>query len=168
MDVWDPKVVRAGVGSHFCVPVTSNVGWQHMINYIDNNAQVFLADSALGDQPWREEFVQQQEVYTEVMDGAVQQVDSSYLNENVVKTYQHAPLHSNSLWNTDFTKKNKTVIVIGGETGPSPAAYKLAYDHHGERIHIPITTRMESLNAASAAAIILFEIRKQLTHILVS
>ena len=49
-------------------------------------------------------------------------------------------------------------IIIGGEAqGASPAALNLA----NERVHIPMPGGSESLNAAAAAAILLFEVVRQ-------
>ena len=67
------------------------------------------------------------------------------------------------LWQTEFQTDKETVFVIGGEShGLSKAAYELAKKMKGDRVNIPITTQTESLNAAVAAAVILFEIRKQM------
>jgi TrmH family RNA methyltransferase len=49
-------------------------------------------------------------------------------------------------------------LIIGAEAeGASPAALRLA----DERVHIPMPGGMESLNAAAAAAILLFEVVRQ-------
>jgi tRNA G18 (ribose-2'-O)-methylase SpoU len=54
------------------------------------------------------------------------------------------------------------VVVIGGEThGVSAAAYKFAHSNHGEKVFVPLRNNIESLNAASAASVIMFEIQKQ-------
>ncbi len=61
-----------------------------------------------------------------------------------------------SCWETDLTQP--IGIIIGGEAhGPGQAARRLA---EGE-IHIPLNQGTESLNAASAGAILLFEVRRQ-------
>jgi TrmH family RNA methyltransferase len=49
-------------------------------------------------------------------------------------------------------------LVIGGEAhGASAAARELAH----RKVHIPMAGEVESLNAAVAAAVILFEARRQ-------
>jgi len=60
------------------------------------------------------------------------------------------------LWHTDL--RQPVALVIGGEAeGASPQAIAALDD----RITIPMPGRFESLNAAVAAAIILFEVVRQ-------
>ncbi len=49
-------------------------------------------------------------------------------------------------------------MIIGGE---AEGASSLAYDLATERVHIPMPGGMESLNAAIAAALLLFEVVRQ-------
>ena len=52
---------------------------------------------------------------------------------------------------------------MGGETcGLSPMATKLAHEHLGAKINLPLRNNVESLNVTSAASIILYEISQQL------
>jgi len=61
-----------------------------------------------------------------------------------------------SCWETDLTAP--LGIILGGEAhGPGKNARKLA----NHSVHIPMNTHSESLNAAAAGAILLFEIRRQ-------
>ncbi|MFN2280927.1 MAG: TrmH family RNA methyltransferase [Anaerolineales bacterium] len=61
-----------------------------------------------------------------------------------------------SLWEADLTKP--LGIILGGEAhGPGKQARSLA----GESIHIPMEAPAESLNAAIAGAILLFEVKRQ-------
>lgn len=63
----------------------------------------------------------------------------------------------------DYRGKH-VVLVIGGETeGISEDAYRLMTRNElGQCVHIPLAEEVESLNTASALAVILFEIKKQL------
>ena len=59
---------------------------------------------------------------------------------------------------TQADYRSPLAIIIGGEAqGASPAALNLA----NERVHIPMEGGSESLNAAAAAAILLFEVVRQ-------
>lgn len=111
-DPWAPKVIRAGMGAHFHLPILSlsDLEIHHLLQVTYANFRVFLADSGQGD------------VYTQV----------------------------------DF--RSPTAIVIGGEAaGAGNATASLAQT----RIHIPMPGASESLNAAVATAILLFEVARQ-------
>ncbi len=61
-------------------------------------------------------------------------------------------------WQSDFTQP--TMLIIGSEAdGATEAAFKLA-DY---RLSIPMPGKMESLNAAVAAGILIFEVVRQRT-----
>ncbi|MGD9094061.1 MAG: RNA methyltransferase, partial [Anaerolineales bacterium] len=110
VDPFAPKVVRAAMGAHFCLPLRS-LSWVEVQKIVDQKSlRVYLADVYSGK--------------------AYHQVDFQ------------TPL----------------ALIIGGEaSGAGKHAHKLA-DH---LIHIPMAGKVESLNAATAAAVILFEIYRQ-------
>ena len=59
---------------------------------------------------------------------------------------------------TQVNYRSPVALIIGGEAeGASPPALRLA----DERVHIPMPGGSESLNAAAAAAILLFEVVRQ-------
>jgi TrmH family RNA methyltransferase len=109
-DVFAPKVVRAGMGAHFRLPVFS-LGWKEIETLArTHNLALYLAD-AVGGRP---------------------------------------------LW--DFDLRQPSGLVIGGEAeGASPEARQAVADV----ITIPMPGQAESLNAAIAAGIILFEFVRQ-------
>jgi len=107
-DAYAPKVVRAGMGAHFRLPIHT-LDW----NEIRNKLQGL----------------------------------------KFVLTEMDAPL---SCWNADL--RQGLAIIIGGEAeGASAAAHQVC----DERIHIPMAAGTESLNAAAAGAIIMFEVKRQ-------
>jgi TrmH family RNA methyltransferase len=116
VDVYSPKVVRAGMGAHFRLPILAGE-WQEIRAALDGAApepglQVYLAQAGAG-QP-----------YTQA----------------------------------DF--RRPLALVIGGEAwGAGGEARDLA----DKRIHIPMPGKVESLNAAVAAAVLLFEVVRQRT-----
>ncbi len=64
--------------------------------------------------------------------------------------------HGKPCWSADL--RGPVVLVIGGEAqGAQEEAFKLA----DEIVHIPMPGKGESLNAAAAAAILLFEVVRQ-------
>lgn len=106
-DAFAPKVVRAGMGAHFRLPVRE-ASWDEIGSAL-GGMKVCLAD----------------------MDGA-------------------------SCWESDL--RGPLALIVGGEAqGASDAARKLAQ----AKIGIPMPGKSESLNAAVAAAVLLFEVVRQ-------
>jgi len=112
VDVWSPKVLRAGMGAHFRLPIQT-LGWDAIRRTLEGEAgklKVWLADST-GGLPYS-------------------RVDL------------RAPL----------------ALIIGGEAaGAGSEAHSLAV----QKLHIPMPGGSESLNAAVAASILLFEVVRQ-------
>jgi len=107
-DPFAPKVVRAGMGAHFRVPMRTS-SWNE-INIATAGLTVHLADME-GDLP---------------------------------------------CWQADF--RTPLALVVGGEAeGAGQAAKELATS----RVSIPMPGRTESLNAAAAGAILMFEVVRQ-------
>jgi TrmH family RNA methyltransferase len=111
VDPFNPKVVRAGMGAHFRLPMVA-LDWGEFAEVFNPDWHVLVADAA---------------------------------NPDAVP-----------YWNTLPT--SPTVIVMGNEAhGLSDDARRLATTS----IAIPMARGVESLNTATAAAILLFEFRRQ-------
>ncbi|MBN1453337.1 MAG: RNA methyltransferase [Anaerolineales bacterium] len=108
-DAFAPKVVRAGMGAHFWLPIHT-VEWSEIERVCKGaNLQMLLAD-----------------------------------------------MFGQSCWETDFSRP--LALIVGGEAeGASEQARKLA----NQTISIPISEKVESLNAGVAGAILMFEIVRQ-------
>jgi len=110
-DAFAPKVVRAGMGAHFRLPIYS-LTWDE-IRARTRGLTVYLAE----------------------MEGTV------------------------SCWETDF--RAPLGLIIGGEAeGVSEQARRLAE----AAVSIPMPGRSESLNAAAAGAVLMFEVVRQRTR----
>jgi RNA methyltransferase, TrmH family len=108
VDAYNPKVVRAGMGAHFHLPIIE-ASWESLADRL-TGLEVWLAEAHAGE--------------------AYHQVD----------------------W------RKPCALVIGSEAeGPSAAAHRFAH----RQVHIPMPGQAESLNAAVAAGILLFEVAKQ-------
>ncbi len=111
-DAWSGKVLRAGMGAHFRLPIHS-MGWaaiRDILKRPSNPVRVYLADSGGGMPCWQADF--------------------------------RSPL----------------ALIVGGEAaGAGSEAYALMDD----RVHIPMAGGSESINAAVAASILLFEVVRQ-------
>jgi TrmH family RNA methyltransferase len=109
VDYTNPKVVRAGMGAHFCLPI-HRATWEDIRASL-NGAEVWLAEAGPGT-PY-------------------DAVD----------------------W------RGRVALVVGGEAeGASPEGRALAAGRH---VTIPMAHGVDSLNAAMAAVIVLFEAARQ-------
>jgi RNA methyltransferase, TrmH family len=108
-DAFAPKVVRAGMGAHFRLPIRS-MTWEEIGQFCESASQrIYLAD----------------------MDGQ-------------------------SCWETDL--RQPIALVIGGEAdGVSESARELAH----QKISIPMSGNVESLNAGVAGSVLMFEVVRQ-------
>ncbi len=118
VDPFSPKVVRAGMGAHFRLPIRE-MSWEDI--------RAFLEGSPAQDS----EDVKRLQVFL-------------------------ADMHGASCWQMDF--KAPLALIIGGEaSGATEPARKLA-----ERlVSIPMLGNAESLNAAVAGSILVFEVLRQ-------
>lgn len=110
VDVYSPKVIRAGMGAHFYLPIR-NLDWKEIEHRIRNsNLKVYLADASAGKRYTQAEF-------------------------------QHP-----------------CALIIGSEAeGAGGVARHIA----DEQVHIPMPGDAESLNAAVATGVLLFEVVRQ-------
>jgi len=107
-DAFAPKVLRAGMGAHFRLPVLA-LGWEQLGSHL-KGLQVFLAEARSDIACWQANF--------------------------------RSPL----------------ALIVGGEAeGASTEARRLA----DQQVCIPMPGESESLNAASAGAILMFEVVRQ-------
>ena len=110
-DAFAPKVVRAGMGAHFRVPILS-MTWEEIGQVGKSEGlKVYLAD----------------------MDGV-------------------------SCWETDL--RAPLMLIVGSEAeGASESARRLAT----QKISIPMSGKVESLNAGMAGSVLMFEVMRQRT-----
>lgn len=109
-DVWSPKVLRAGMGAHFRLPLIERVQLEEVLPGFQGHIAVTTLEDATS-------------LYDSPLGGHL-------------------------------------VLALGSEGG-GVTAELLAFAT--QRLHIPMTSAVESLNVAAAAAICLFERKRQLT-----
>lgn len=112
-DAFAPKVLRAGMGAHFRLPIHS-LNWDEIEHICkSDNLHIFLAD-----------------------------------------------IHGESCWETDFRKP--LALIVGGEAqGAGEQAQKLV----DTIVSIPMPGQVESLNAAVAGAVLMFEVARQRSNL---
>ncbi|XP_022451485.1 rRNA methyltransferase 3, mitochondrial isoform X2 [Delphinapterus leucas] len=165
VDAWEPKVLRAGMGAHFQVPIINNLDWEAVPNYLPNDTRVYVADNCglytqaqaqmsnkASDYGWVcDRRPLKFHKYEEEEENLESAANKGWLPELEVQTYD-----------SDWTEA-PAAVVIGGETsGVSLESLQLAESTGGGRLLIPIVPGVDSLNSAMAASILLFEGRRQL------
>ncbi|XP_053375249.1 rRNA methyltransferase 3, mitochondrial-like isoform X1 [Mercenaria mercenaria] len=207
VDIWNGKVLRSAAGSHYRVPILSNITWPQVPALLPpgDSIKVFLADSKQVTEEEREsgpleaetlaaveqiekfhdkesdiedetsdiensaefdedndagnEVISEQEI-NEMLTKEVEK-DLSYKNFKVLSAYRKAPLGNDLYDMVDYTDKHAVLVISGETSGVSLPARKLAYDHYGGCVTIPMTGEVESLNCAVAGSIIMYEVAKQ-------
>ena len=66
VDAWSPKVLRSGAGCHYRIPIVTNISWTDVENYIQENTQVFIADSRKPDDEVLEDLAGTNEIVAEL------------------------------------------------------------------------------------------------------
>ncbi|XP_005858408.1 PREDICTED: rRNA methyltransferase 3, mitochondrial, partial [Myotis brandtii] len=164
VDPWEPKVLRAGMGAHFQVPIINNLDWETVPKYLPDDTRVYVADNCglytqaqksnkasdhgwMCDQQLSKIHKYEEEEEEDLETGA----SKDWLPELEVQSYD-----------LDWSEA-PAAVVIGGEThGLSLESLQLAESTGGKRLLIPVVPGVDSLNSAMAASILLFEGRRQL------
>lgn len=165
VDAWEPKVLRAGMGAHFQVPIFNNLDWETVPNYLPDDTRVYVADNCglyaqaqisnkASDHGWvSDQQLSKHHKYEEEEEEEDLETEASkdWLPELEVQRYD-----------LDWTEA-PAAVVIGGEThGVSLESLQLAESTGGKRLLIPVVPGVDSLNSAMAASILLFEGKRQL------
>ncbi|XP_016042488.1 rRNA methyltransferase 3, mitochondrial [Erinaceus europaeus] len=158
VDAWEPKVLRAGMGAHFQVPIINNLDWESVATYLPNDTRVYVADNcglyaqsqmSCKDSDHSRGSARQRKYKQE--EGLQTEASEDWLPELEVQSYD-----------LDWTE-TPAAVVVGGEThGVSLESLQLAESTGGKRLLIPVVPGVESLNSAMAASILLFEGKRQL------
>jgi len=137
-DAFAPKVLRAGMGAHFKLPIYS-MSWDEIEKFISASHQ------NQSENPNQKDFVSLKD-------------SSNLLGATHSSPIQVliADMDGESCWETDLTKP--IALVIGSEAdGASESAKTIA----NGKIKIPMTGEIESLNAGVAGSVLMFEAMRQ-------
>ncbi|KAL8199058.1 UNVERIFIED_CONTAM: hypothetical protein K2H54_033077 [Gekko kuhli] len=162
VDAWEPKVLRAGMGAHFHLPIISSLDWGEVPNYLLPDTRVHTADSTVEPSPRAQEEppvpTKANWPYERRARPARAHRGSDANSEEAAGPGPLGGQHYGEPW-----MEVPAALVIGGEThGVSMDAQQLVGSTGGQRLVIPVVPGMESLNAAMAASILLFEAKRQL------
>lgn len=108
-DAFSPKVVRAGMGAHFHLPIL-NMDWVDIQRICQPHTKMYLAEAGAGTRYW------------------------------------------------DVDLRQPVTLVVGGEAEGASREARRAAD---QLVSIPMPGKSESLNAAVAASILMFEVVRQ-------
>ncbi|NWI21924.1 MRM3 methyltransferase, partial [Crypturellus soui] len=161
VDPWEPKVLRAGMGAHFRVPIVANLDWESLPKELPAGTQVCVADNRDAGARTEPEPMgsaaaapgavkpkpKARPAEDEDADGTGGAGVAALAAQCYYESWARAPV----------------AVVVGGETqGVSAGALHLAASTGGKRLVIPVAPGVDSLNSAIAAGILLFEGKRQL------
>ena len=180
--MWEPKVLRSGAGSHFHVPIINNLSWEAIDNYLPSECKVYVADCRRPTEKRVQQWTECKDLET-LMDWSVEDAafkpplysgstdnttmetldsDKRLTHTGKMKLFSKAPLEVIEYDRISYTDKH-IVLVIGGETtGVSAEARKLAFDHYGQCVFIPMGDGVDSLNSAVSGSILMYEVWRQI------
>uniref|UniRef100_A0A8C5IKQ2 RNA 2-O ribose methyltransferase substrate binding domain-containing protein n=1 Tax=Junco hyemalis TaxID=40217 RepID=A0A8C5IKQ2_JUNHY len=166
VDPWEPKVLRAGMGAHFRVPIIASLDWDSLLTNLPAGTQVCVADNNAPSSS----SLPGGAASAPASPSAPVKSSPRAAPAPVKSSPRAAPEHEDEEgaaipvqhYYEDWAKA-PVAVVVGGETqGLSPAALGLAASTGGRRLLIPVVPGVDSLNSAVAAGILLFEGRRQL------
>ena len=133
-DPFAPKVVRAGMGAHFRLPILS-MGWEE-IGRVTEGASHTRPLRPAGTSP-------------------KSAADLGEAGGGGLQVFV-ADMDGESCWETNLSQP--LALIVGSEAeGASESARRLA----NQKISIPMAGQTESLNAAVAGSVLMFEVRRQ-------
>jgi tRNA G18 (ribose-2'-O)-methylase SpoU len=137
-DVWNPKAVRSAMGATFGLPI-------------------FAATSF---EAWHQETM---EAHTDCNMYAATMLDENDATDSSAVNRQSTP-HYHVDWCTAAPNgiSSTSFLIIGSEgNGLSSTVRHAVGDGRVSAVHVPMSGRMESLNAAVCGSIIMFEVQRQ-------
>lgn len=157
VDPWEPKVLRAGMGAHFRLPVLANLNWESVPSNLPAGIRVCIADNK--DPGARAEAAS---APRGAAPGKSKPMAAPEHEDEEGAADVCVPNLGTQCYYEDWTQA-PVAVVIGGEThGLSLEALHLAASTGGKRLVIPVVPGVDSLNSAIAAGILLFEGKRQL------
>ncbi|XP_069082474.1 rRNA methyltransferase 3, mitochondrial [Pleurodeles waltl] len=192
VDAWEPKVLRAGMGAHFRIPVITSLEWDVLRNYLSEGTRVYVADNCGTSTRHRMENTlgkdQDFNTCTGLKGSSAPRKASDYgwVSTHPKRMSAREEEYSSSGDESEESEGEEVMgsasapqlnvqsyhdrwaqapaaLVIGGETqGLSVESLQLAESMGGAILLIPIVPGVESLNSAMAASILLFEGKRQL------
>ncbi|XP_062867681.1 rRNA methyltransferase 3B, mitochondrial [Trichomycterus rosablanca] len=168
VDIWEPKVLRAAMGSHFRLPMIPNLTWSDIYTHLPATTNVHVADNCKGTRTERELTATPRQQLKAGDHGWISSRHNSRRSDYEDEEFsdnedyeQSGPVLETQPYHMKWTSGH-TAVVIGGEAhGLSQEALRLAERTGGRRLLVPMVQGVDSLNSAMAASVLLFEGRRQ-------
>lgn len=143
VDVFSPKVVRAAAGAHLALPIWPNLNWPEIAAHVERHCSARTAHRS-------------QQLGEAVQRGEKSEHGAHSRSAETGRVFVAEACATHPYDAEDLARP--FALIIGNEAhGPSPEARQLA----NRAISIPLANGVESLNAAMAAGIVLFEAARQ-------
>uniref|UniRef100_S4R976 Mitochondrial rRNA methyltransferase 3 n=1 Tax=Petromyzon marinus TaxID=7757 RepID=S4R976_PETMA len=177
VDVWEPKVLRAGAGAHFRVPLLPCLRWKDVPEILGVHTVVHVADNRPIGHTLR--IYQPQDLHLgahnfSTINSGLSTIffthgETDMREKEMLRKLSSMPAHAYTRpWagsgpgGEDGARE--TALVVSGEAqGLGVEALRLAEGTGGRRLHVGMAAGVESLNVGVAASVLLFEARRQLT-----
>ncbi|XP_034251707.1 rRNA methyltransferase 3A, mitochondrial [Thrips palmi] len=141
VDLWNEKVLRTAMGSHFHLNIQPNMKWDAIKEELEPESCVMFADNKGFASSQQEEVVN----------------DDGNDESDCLKDLPTFPYYQ-----VAYPQISNIYLVVGGETqGLSKDALSCKESHKCFRVTIPMLNKVESLNVSSALAILTHEIKRQ-------
>ncbi|XP_066601825.1 rRNA methyltransferase 3A, mitochondrial isoform X2 [Prorops nasuta] len=156
-DLWNTKVLRGAAGAHFRIPIYKDVRIDDVLNHIENESNIYLADNKTftneGSFPKSEDDMHQNNDPKNAL--AKKKEDREILEKQLLD------IPVLPYFKVDFVQSSIVLIISGETEGLSSETIQFILEKKGKRINIPLTNDVESLNNSMAFGILTFEIRRQ-------
>ena len=141
------------------------MSWAEIPHLVPKHAQVLLADHSTLNQQIHINYTEKLgELLHKCQPYVSEKEDLSYGEPEILQEYANLPMETLA-WN-QVDINSEVVLVLGGEThGLSLMAKKLAHERNGTIVSIPLKNEIDSLNVASAASILLYQIQTKLENL---
>jgi len=158
VDVFSPKVVRAAAGAHLALPIWPNLSWSEIAAHVERHCSPQAAHRSQqpGEAGQRNEKSEHEPGEATQQSGEKSEHATRARSVETGRVFVAEARATHPYDAEDLA--HPFALIIGNEAhGPSPEARQLA----NRAISIPLANGVESLNAAMAAGIVLFEAARQ-------
>jgi tRNA G18 (ribose-2'-O)-methylase SpoU len=159
-NVWDPVVLTASEGSHFHSTLDTNLSWNELSEFVNENCMVVLTSASeivwKGLQKAEKNFLAECEEYLD--DNSLQECSPASTRESMFPVTDFAEV--------DFSDKNHIVLIVSDDMlKVSKQKLKFLQENNVVLASIPMVTGISQLNPVVAGVVLMYEIHNHLATI---